>query len=262
MTPFRPAPDGPPHPVAPKTVALILGAAVSSDGTPSPPFDLRIRRAVDLWRTGRVSAICTTGGRGRFGPPEGQVARNVALAFGLHRPGRWGWALAVTALALAIREHVLPFVLLLAAMAGIRLGGPEAGLEHVALSDQLGHLLLHVRDGARPQCLDHKVCQTQNELRLHHEPGQDLVPCMGVGLGAGSVIVAQLDIPQPRLSRELAKLRDERILAARREGKVVHYSLIDDRAHALVDAICHVMLGPQADETMRIQTQANEEAAK
>lgn len=42
----------------------------------------------------------------------------VALAFALHRPGRkWGAALAVAALALAIREHVLPFVLLMAAMA-------------------------------------------------------------------------------------------------------------------------------------------------
>ena len=47
----------------------------------------------------------------------------LALAFGLHRPaaegrgGRWGWALAVAALALAIREHALPFVLLMAAMA-------------------------------------------------------------------------------------------------------------------------------------------------
>lgn len=42
----------------------------------------------------------------------------VALAFGLHRPGRkWGAALAVTALALAIRETVLPFALLLAASA-------------------------------------------------------------------------------------------------------------------------------------------------
>ena len=45
----------------------------------------------------------------------------IALAFGLHRPGRkWGAALAVTALALAIREHVFPFVLLLAAMAAWR----------------------------------------------------------------------------------------------------------------------------------------------
>lgn len=47
----------------------------------------------------------------------------LALSFGLHRvaqdgkPGRWGWSLAVAALALAIREHALPFVLLMAAMA-------------------------------------------------------------------------------------------------------------------------------------------------
>jgi len=41
----------------------------------------------------------------------------LALAFGLHRPGKWGWALIVGALALAIREMALPFVLLMAAMA-------------------------------------------------------------------------------------------------------------------------------------------------
>jgi hypothetical protein len=42
----------------------------------------------------------------------------IALAFGLHRSGRkWGAALAIAALALAIREHVLPFVLLMAAFA-------------------------------------------------------------------------------------------------------------------------------------------------
>lgn len=41
----------------------------------------------------------------------------LALAFGLHRPGRWGWALAAAALAVAIREHALPFILLMAVMA-------------------------------------------------------------------------------------------------------------------------------------------------
>lgn len=42
----------------------------------------------------------------------------LALAFALHRPGRkWGAALAVAGLALAIRELCLPFVLLMAAMA-------------------------------------------------------------------------------------------------------------------------------------------------
>ncbi|MEZ5680645.1 MAG: hypothetical protein R3E14_05040 [Erythrobacter sp.] len=50
----------------------------------------------------------------------------VALAFGLHRPGRWGWSLAVAALALAIREHVLPFVLLMGTMAAWRRDFREA----------------------------------------------------------------------------------------------------------------------------------------
>lgn len=51
----------------------------------------------------------------------------IALAFGLHRPGRkWGASLAVAALALAIREHALPFVLLLAAFAAWRREWKEA----------------------------------------------------------------------------------------------------------------------------------------
>lgn len=71
------------HGQCPTAIALILGAAVLPDGNPSATFDLRIRHAVDLWQTGLVSAICTTGGRGLYGPPEGHVARDVALALGV-----------------------------------------------------------------------------------------------------------------------------------------------------------------------------------
>ena len=41
----------------------------------------------------------------------------LALSFGLHRPGRWLGAWCAAALALAIREHALPFVLLMGALA-------------------------------------------------------------------------------------------------------------------------------------------------
>jgi len=42
----------------------------------------------------------------------------LVLSFGLHRPGRkWVGALAAAALAVAIREHALPFILLMGAMA-------------------------------------------------------------------------------------------------------------------------------------------------
>ena len=51
----------------------------------------------------------------------------LALAFGLHRPGKWAAAWAAAALALAIREHALPFVLLLGAMALWRRDWKEAG---------------------------------------------------------------------------------------------------------------------------------------
>ncbi len=44
----------------------------------------------------------------------------LALSFGLHRPGKWGLAWLAAAAALAIREHALPFVLLMAAMAAYR----------------------------------------------------------------------------------------------------------------------------------------------
>ncbi|WP_324828568.1 hypothetical protein [Qipengyuania zhejiangensis] len=78
----------------------------------------------------------------------------VALAFGLHRPGRWGWALAVSALALAIREHVLPFVLLMGAMAAWRRDWKEAAawsaLVAIFLAAMAWHLALvspHVLPG-------------------------------------------------------------------------------------------------------------------
>ncbi|WP_234024769.1 hypothetical protein [Tsuneonella amylolytica] len=52
----------------------------------------------------------------------------LALSLALHRPdrGRWGAALAVAALALAIRELALPFVILMAAMAAWRRDWREA----------------------------------------------------------------------------------------------------------------------------------------
>ena len=57
-------------------------------------------------------------------------------------------------------------------------------------------------------------------------------------------IEAKLGIRQPRLSRELAKLREEKLVETRRESKVIFYRLSPaSRAPEMVDAICSVMLG-------------------
>lgn len=57
-------------------------------------------------------------------------------------------------------------------------------------------------------------------------------------------IEKELDIKQPRLSRELSKLREEGLVETRRASKVIFYRLVDaPRVHGMVDAICAVMLG-------------------
>ena len=56
-----------------------------------------------------------------------------------------------------------------------------------------------------------------------------------------------LGVRQPRLSRELGKLREEGLVETRRESKIVFYRLRQKgRVQAMVDAICGVMLGKDA----------------
>ena len=52
-------------------------------------------------------------------------------------------------------------------------------------------------------------------------------------------IETELDIRQPTLSREIAKLRDGGIVTARRQSKVVFYSLTDPDMKRLIEAVCY-----------------------
>lgn len=68
----------------------------------------------------------------------------LALSFGLHRPGRWGASLAAAALALAIREHALPFVLLIAAMAFWRRDWKEGAAWSLLVAAFFAGLAVHL----------------------------------------------------------------------------------------------------------------------
>ncbi len=60
-------------------------------------------------------------------------------------------------------------------------------------------------------------------------------------------IETTLGIKQPRLSRELSKLRETGLVTTRKESKLVFYTLSDKpRVREMVDAICAVMLGKAA----------------
>jgi hypothetical protein len=68
----------------------------------------------------------------------------VALSFALHRPGRWLGSLVAAALALAIREHALPFVLLMGAWAIWHRRWAEAGAWVVLVLHFAAGLAVHV----------------------------------------------------------------------------------------------------------------------
>lgn len=64
-------------------VAIILGARVRPDGSPSPALVRRVNHGVELLRAGRVGALLMTGGVTGVAVAEAVVMRALALAAGV-----------------------------------------------------------------------------------------------------------------------------------------------------------------------------------
>lgn len=62
--------EHPPTTLPPQTVALVLGARVFADGTPSSALRARLQTALSLYRAKKVSRILLTGDHGRDGYDE------------------------------------------------------------------------------------------------------------------------------------------------------------------------------------------------
>lgn len=63
--------------------AVILGAAVNSDGTPSPTLRRRTMHAIALFKSGAVTHVICSGGLGRFPPTEASVMSRLCREEGL-----------------------------------------------------------------------------------------------------------------------------------------------------------------------------------
>lgn len=76
-------------------------------------------------------------------------------------------------------------------------------------------------------------------LKLLAHPNRLLVACeLMEGERSVSEIEARTGVSQPNLSRDLARLRAEGLVTARRQAKQVFYCLADARIQALVEALC------------------------
>ncbi|WP_322097492.1 metalloregulator ArsR/SmtB family transcription factor [Pelagibius sp. Alg239-R121] len=55
----------------------------------------------------------------------------------------------------------------------------------------------------------------------------------------------KLNMRQPSVSQQLARLRAERLVATRREGKTIYYSLASEHARELISVLYRMFCGPK-----------------
>jgi DNA-binding transcriptional ArsR family regulator len=56
-----------------------------------------------------------------------------------------------------------------------------------------------------------------------------------------------LGLRQPAVSQQLARLRNDSLVATRREGKIVYYSLASDQARSIIGAVHQAFCGQNSE---------------
>ncbi len=75
-------------------------------------------------------------------------------------------------------------------------------------------------------------------MKVLSNPDRLLLLCqLAQGERCPSDLEAELGIVQPTLSQQLGVLRDEGLVATRRDGKRIHYHLCSDRARAVMQVL-------------------------
>ena len=89
------------------------------------------------------------------------------------------------------------------------------------------------------QGMEAKAAEAARVLRLLANENRLLLLCHLAGEGEASVnrLVALVGLSQPALSQHLAKLREDGLVAARRDAQQVFYRLADPRVTALLVAM-------------------------
>lgn len=72
---------------------------------------------------------------------------------------------------------------------------------------------------------------------LSHESRLMILCILAEGEQSVSDLEELLDLRQPTVSQQLARLRADGLVTTRRDGKVIHYSLASDEARIVVGAI-------------------------
>jgi DNA-binding transcriptional ArsR family regulator len=78
---------------------------------------------------------------------------------------------------------------------------------------------------------------------LSHESRLLILCMLAEGEKSVTEIERQLDLRQPTVSQQLARLRMDGLVSTRREGKAIYYSLASEEARTILGAVYEVFCG-------------------
>ena len=104
--------------------------------------------------------------------------------------------------------------------------------------------LQHSESRGRPHELERMIDNAKrasNFLKaLAHESRLVILCILAEGEKSVSELEHELDLRQPTVSQQLARLRADGLVSTRRDGKVIYYSLASDEARTIIGAIYDV----------------------
>jgi len=80
---------------------------------------------------------------------------------------------------------------------------------------------------------------------LAHESRLIILCILAQGEKSVSELEQELNLRQPTVSQQLARLRADGLVSTRRDGKVIYYSLASDEARTIISAIYDVFCKKQ-----------------
>ncbi|MCA8888249.1 MAG: winged helix-turn-helix transcriptional regulator [Parvularculaceae bacterium] len=89
------------------------------------------------------------------------------------------------------------------------------------------------------EILERRADEIAALLKALSHPTRLMVACeLKGGERSVSALERTIGAAQPNLSRDLARMRREGLVSARRQSKSVYYQLADDRLGRVIDALC------------------------
>ncbi len=79
---------------------------------------------------------------------------------------------------------------------------------------------------------------------LSHETRLLILCLLSEGEKSVSELEDILDMPQATVSQQLARLRFDRLVTARREGRMIYYSIVDEEVSSVIETLYGLFCSP------------------